>query len=57
MASNMLNFFGSHVRMMEEWRKMLPAAESRVELMNKALDRLDAILEIAWIGSEDTATR
>ena len=59
MDINMLTFFGSHERTVEEWSKLLLAADSRFELVsiNKAPDKPNTILEIAWTGPEGTAIK
>ncbi len=59
MDINMLVFFGSHERTVEEWRKLLIAADPRFELVNitKAPDKPNMILEIAWTGSGETAMK
>ncbi|CAD6567026.1 MAG: hypothetical protein ASARMPREDX12_009223 [Alectoria sarmentosa] len=49
-----LEFFGSHERTVEEWRKLLRAADPRSELVNinRAPNKPNTILEVAWIGQD-----
>ena len=57
MDINMLVYFGSHERTVEEWRELLIAADPRFKLVNisKAPEKPNTILEIAWTGSEAPA--
>ena len=52
MDINMLALLGTHERTVEDWRKLLVAADSRFKLVNinKAPDKPNTILEIAWTG-------
>ena len=52
MDINMLVFFGSHERTLEEWRRLLIVADPHFELVNinRAPDKPNTILEVAWTG-------
>ncbi|KAL8778382.1 MAG: hypothetical protein Q9213_007437 [Squamulea squamosa] len=50
MDINMLVFFGSHERTVEEWRNLLNAADPRFKLVNisRAPNKPNTILQVAW---------
>ena len=52
MDINMLVYFGSHERTVQEWKELLITADPRFKLVNvnKALDKPNMILEVAWTG-------
>ncbi|KAL8728737.1 MAG: hypothetical protein Q9166_005224 [cf. Caloplaca sp. 2 TL-2023] len=52
MDINMLIFFGSHERTIEEWKTLLTEADPRFDLINvnKATDQPNMILDVAWTG-------
>ncbi|CAD6565304.1 MAG: hypothetical protein ASARMPRED_006537 [Alectoria sarmentosa] len=49
-----LESFGSHERTVEEWRKLLRAADPQFELVNinRAPNKPNTILEVAWTGQD-----
>lgn len=53
MDINMLVFFGSHERTVEDWRTLLMTADPRFELVNisRAPNNPNTILEVAWTGT------
>ena len=53
MDINMLVFFGSHERTVEEWRTLLLTADPRFELVkiSRASSKPNTILEVAWTGT------
>ena len=54
MDINMLIFFGSRERTVEEWRKMLGEADGRFELVGVKTKKSlpNTILEVLWVGGE-----
>ena len=52
MDLNMLIFFSSQERSLEDWEKLLTTADPRFKLVNasRSLNQPNAILEVAWIG-------
>ena len=53
MDINMLAFFGSHERTVEDWRTLLVTADPRFELVNisRAPNNPNTILEVVWAGT------
>lgn len=52
MNLNMLSYFGSHEKSMEDWREIFREADERFEVKNavKLGDSLTSILEVLWKG-------
>lgn len=52
MNLNMLSYFGSREKSMEDWKELFREADERFEIKNavKLGDSLTSILEVMWTG-------